>query len=126
MFGDTVTVTYSGESVILKKINQDGYSSEYLSRSATNELRMKIRHSKESLKPGQSSPIERHNVLLSNTVFSTDPMAASTYADVSFTIRCAPGESATYAGLVVPAFIGWMGTSTALTAKVSDLTNWVS
>lgn len=74
MFGDTITMTLDGSggtARVCSKINQDAYSSEYLNRNSTDEIRVKIRHSVESLKPGQLYPIERHNVEVTQTVFAT-------------------------------------------------------
>lgn len=60
-----------GTARVCSKINQDAYSSEYLNRISTDEIRVKIRHSVEALKPGQLYPIERHNVEVTQTVFAT-------------------------------------------------------
>lgn len=126
MFGDTVSFSYDSIPVItLSKINQDGYSSEYLFRDSQTELRLKIRHSKESLKPGQSKAIERHNCLLSVTKFAT-ATTSELYADMSYTLRAAPGASSALLPLVAASFSDWLGTSTVLTGKVNGLANWVS
>jgi hypothetical protein len=74
MFGDTLTVTLDGSggtARVCSKINQDAYSSEYLNRISTDEIRVKIRHSKEALKAGEIYPMERHNVEFTQTVFAT-------------------------------------------------------
>lgn len=126
MFGDIVTVSYDSiPAVTLSKINQDGYSSEYLFRDTQTELRLKIRHSKESLKPGQSKATERHNCLLSVTKFAT-ATTPELYADMSYTLRAAPGASSALLPLIAGSFSDWLGTSTALTGRVYNLANWVS
>lgn len=72
MLGDTVTVTINAVAKILKKINQDSFSSEYLLRETTGEFRMKIRHSKENtLIRGEQ--MERHNVELSRVIYGVAP-----------------------------------------------------
>jgi hypothetical protein len=72
MLGDTITLTINAVAKILKKINQDSYSSEYLLREATGEFRVKIRHSKENnLIRGE--PMERHNVELTRVVYGVAP-----------------------------------------------------
>lgn len=72
MFGDTISVTINAEAKVLKKINQDSYSSEYLLRETTGEYRMKVRHSKEGkLVRGES--MERHNAELSYTLYGETP-----------------------------------------------------
>lgn len=61
-----------GTAKSLPKINQDAYGSEYLLREATQEFRVRIRHSKESTKTGEL-PIERHNVEFTQTVYGVSP-----------------------------------------------------
>jgi hypothetical protein len=51
-------------------VNQDSYGSEYLLREATQEFRVRIRHSKETPAVGQK-PLERHNVEFTQTVYGT-------------------------------------------------------
>lgn len=73
MLGDTLTFTLGGSggtTKVLSKINQDSYSAEYLLRSSTDEIRARVRHSKEAVKNG-SPAMERHNVELTQTVFAT-------------------------------------------------------
>lgn len=73
MFGDTITINLGGSggtARVLAKINQDGYAAEYLDRTATDEVRMKVRHSVESAK-GDALPLDRHNVTVKQTVFAT-------------------------------------------------------
>jgi hypothetical protein len=64
------SVTINTVAKSLPKINQDNYGSEYLYRDTTSELRLKIRHSKESPKAG-STQVNRHNVELTQTIFAT-------------------------------------------------------
>lgn len=72
MLGDTISITINAVAKVLKKINQDQYSSEYLLRETTGEFRMKVRHSKDKgLVRGEA--MDRHNVELSRTVFGTAP-----------------------------------------------------
>lgn len=95
MFGDTLTVTLDGAggtARVCNKINQDSYSAEYINRSSVDELRVKIRHQKESAKNGELYPVERHNVLLNQTVFAT-PTASEKFREVSFTIRNRPDDT---------------------------------
>jgi hypothetical protein len=68
MLGDTITLTLDGASVILSKINQDQFTSEYLKRRTLDLIRLRIRHSKEN--PGNGKPaMDRHNVELTQEVF---------------------------------------------------------
>lgn len=89
MLGDTITITLGGSggsARVCSKINQDAYSSEYLNRNATDEVRVKVRHSRENAKLGELYPVERHNVLITQTVFST-PTTDEKFREVSYTIR---------------------------------------
>lgn len=73
MLGDSVTVTLGGSggtARVLKKINQDNYSAEYLGRVSTDELRLRIRHTKEKAGANGNS-LDRHNFELTQTVFAT-------------------------------------------------------
>lgn len=68
MIGDTITFDYAGSPLTLTKITEGGYSSEYLLKEATAELRLNIRHSKEKSKIGDT-PMDRHNVTLTRYVY---------------------------------------------------------
>lgn len=95
MLGDTITITLGGSggtARVCSKINQDSFSSEYLNRTSTDEIRVKIRHSKESAKQGELYVIERHNVLLTQTVFAT-VSTDEKFREVSFTIRDRANDS---------------------------------
>lgn len=85
MLGDTITVTVNAVAKALKKINQDGYSAEYLLRETTGEYRMKIRHSTDKgLLRGET--MDRHNVELAYTSFGVAPDDGYTVV-VSSTLR---------------------------------------
>lgn len=78
MLGDTLTFTLGGSggtAKTLSKINQDKYSSEYLLRSSTDEIRARVRHSKETVKRDWPA-MERHNVELTQTVFAVGDIPA--------------------------------------------------
>jgi hypothetical protein len=68
MIGDTLSVTHNGVAVVLDKINQDNFGSEYLKRTSTEEFRVRVRHQNETARPG-TKPIERHNVELTRVEF---------------------------------------------------------
>jgi len=121
----SIALTYDGTAITLGKMNQDGYSSEYMFRDTTKEIRMKIRHSKESMKPGQAYQIERHNCLLSVTVYAT-PTVAEQFSEVSFTLRAAPGNSTAVAQLINNCWIAWMGSGATATGRITDLIAWGS
>jgi hypothetical protein len=67
MLGDTFTITLGGSGgteKVLPKINQDGYSAEYILRESTQEFAAKVSHSKKSGR-------DRHYVEIKQTVFAT-------------------------------------------------------
>lgn len=70
MLGDPITLVITGGNVSFAKINQDGYSSEYMNRGATYAIQLKIRHSKTKARPGVPSR-DRHNVEYVATTFAT-------------------------------------------------------
>lgn len=75
MFGDTITLTFDATPVVLNKINQDDYKSEYLFRDSTHQYRLFIRHT-TTLKSGVT--YDRHNVEVTETVFASGEVAEYT------------------------------------------------
>lgn len=61
-----------GTAKSLAKINQDAYGSEYYLREATQEFRVKIRHSREAPQ-ADGTILERHNFEITQTVFGVAP-----------------------------------------------------
>lgn len=78
MFADPAVISINGSNKSLVKINQDGYSSEYLLRTDTEEYRLNIRNTSRTDKV-RGVRIDRHNAELIHTVF---PVAPSTLAIV--------------------------------------------
>lgn len=83
MLGDSITINLGGSggtARTLNKINQDKYSAEYLERTATDQLRMYVRHTTEKSKDG-AKPLDRHNVEFTQTIFATadDPEIVRNY-----------------------------------------------
>lgn len=75
MLGDSLTLvdntTPTPVEVTVAKINQDGYSSEYLFRDTTSRYRVRVRHS--VVKATASRPAyDRHNVEIVQTIFATE------------------------------------------------------
>jgi hypothetical protein len=70
MFADPAVVTINAVAKNLVRINQDGYSSEYLLRSATDEYRLFIRNT-SYLDKKLGVSFDRHNVEIVHTVFAT-------------------------------------------------------
>nr|UJQ85144.1 MAG: putative coat protein [Leviviridae sp.] len=95
MLGDTITITLGGSggtARVCNKINQDNYSAEYLNRNSTDEIRVKVRHSKESnLLNGL--PVERHNMEITQTVFPAVVGDPSVTRQWYFVARCNPDDT---------------------------------
>jgi hypothetical protein len=131
MFGDSITLYRDGSggsAYVLKKINQDSYSSEYLARDGVSEQRLKVRHSVENPINGLG-PLERHNVEFQSTYFED----GSTYLEderhvVSVTVRAPKTASSDLTTSWVHALTFWLSAAAAApvdTVPVA-LVNWES
>lgn len=67
-FSATLTLPHADGNVVCTKINQDGYSSEYLYRGSLHEYRVKIRHTERTV---DGVKYDRHNVEIVQTIFAT-------------------------------------------------------
>jgi hypothetical protein len=97
MIGDTLTVTYDGSggtAVVTSKINQDGYSSEYLKKDTLSETRVRIRHSKEKAR-GTTPELERHNVEFTQTVYPTEEVPGGRIRQAYLVVRCEASDDMT-------------------------------
>lgn len=61
MLGDTLTLPAPGGNIVCTKINQDGYSSEYLKVGASSKTRVRVRHTVTGAKNGAPA-YDRHNI----------------------------------------------------------------
>lgn len=75
MLGDTITLnlslTLTPEEIVLKKVNQDGYSSEYRLKGDDREHVVLIRHTKENARL-KGKLVDRHNVTYTQNIFPTE------------------------------------------------------
>jgi hypothetical protein len=94
MLGNTLTLPQAGGDKVLVKINQDGYSSEYLLRESTGEYRAKIRHT--FVGPTQARPYQadRHNFEVVQTIFA-DGDTPQYERKFYFVVESKPGDTAT-------------------------------
>lgn len=81
MFADPLVITINAIAKNLIRINQDGYSSEYLLREATGEYRARIRNSSYTDKT-RGVKVDRHNVELVHTIYPVAPATLSTVRKV--------------------------------------------
>jgi hypothetical protein len=84
-FGDTITITINSVAKVLNKINQDGYTSEYLLRETTGEFSLKIRNSRDKTLVN-GFPQERHYVTFSHTVYAVAGVSPSYFRQISATL----------------------------------------
>jgi hypothetical protein len=119
-FGATLTVTVNSVAKVLNRINQDNYGSEYYLRSATDEYRMKIRHSKEATQ-SDGRAFDRHNVELTHTVFatSTDPQVVR---QIYVVYRVLSNDDLTDAGYLFDGYVNYLDSATVQ----GDLLTWQS
>lgn len=103
-FSDPIAVTVNAIAKSLVRINQDGYSSEYFLREATQEFTVKIRNTSFT-RNGQT--IDRHNVELTQTVYATATVPAlvrKAYSVIENSRSDSPGE-AVYIGKALADFM---------------------
>jgi hypothetical protein len=91
MLGDTLVLPLSGGNVTVTKINQDGYSSEYLYRTTTYEYRVRVRHTKTG-KDATGQVYDRHNFEASKVVFAAGDVPES-HVKYYFVLECLPGNT---------------------------------
>lgn len=109
-FADPAVITINGVGKNLVRINQDGYSSEYLLREALGEYRLKIRNTSRFDKK-LGATIDRHNVEMTHTIFPVAPATLATTRKVYAVVENQVGD--TLADPVLEA----IGTLTYLTAS---------
>lgn len=94
MLGDTLTVTLDGSggtAVVTNKINQDSYTAEYLKKRTTDEIRVRVRHSKDTVRAG-SQPFDRHVVTFEQFLYPTEAKPLGVLRSISLTIRNDPSD----------------------------------
>lgn len=117
---NTLAVSVNAVVKTLKRINQDGYSTQYYLREATEEFTVNIRHSKEApMKDG--TQFDRHNVELIHTVFATPTAPARTRVTYVVT-RNVRDDDYTEIGYDITAVADLLKAS----GNISDLLGWVS
>jgi len=122
-FGATFTLTFNSVNKVLNRISQNQYSSEYLLRSATEEYRMKVRHSSEVIKNPNplTRGIDRHNVEITHVIFATST-APEIFRQAYAVYRIMPGDDPTNAGYFLDGCNAMFATNTV----ESDMLNWVN
>lgn len=94
MLGETLSLTpdgAGGTAIVLNRINQDSYSAEYLKKRTDDEFRVRIKHSKDTVKAG-SQPFDRHVVTFEQFVYPTVEKPLGIMRSVTLTIRNDPSD----------------------------------
>nr|UJQ85336.1 MAG: putative coat protein [Leviviridae sp.] len=123
MLGDTLTVTLDGSggtAVVANKINQDSYSAEYLKKQTLDEVRVRVKHSKDTVKAG-TQPFDRHVVTFEQFVYPTEAKPLGILRSVSLTIRNDPSDTETDVTNLGEALTFW-----ATDANLTKIFGWES
>ena len=94
MFADPAVLTIDGDPYSLIRIRQDGYSSEYHLRSATDEIRMNVRNTFYTDKK-RGGRVDRHNIEVVWEVFPVAPAIKSTIRKTYLVIENDVGDTLT-------------------------------
>lgn len=125
MFADPQTITLDGAGGTAKnlvKINQDSYGSEYFLQDAggLSEYRMKIRHTKETVKNG-ANPVDRHNVEITQYVYPTTSVPLGRTRQIYVVLRNEPGDDLALCNDLMESLPYWL-----TEAFISKLLAWES
>jgi hypothetical protein len=123
MIGNSISIDPGAGPLAFALINQDGYSSEYLSRDATSDTRIQVRHSQEKI-VGDAPQVDRHNVTITQKFIPDASFPAGHFVQCSVTFRTPPGEDiATVLGWFV-GLASWLADGTP--ANQERILNWES
>lgn len=117
---NTLTIKVNGVDKILKRINQDGYATQYYLHEALEEFTVNIRHTREN--PQKNGTVfDRHNVEYIHTVFATETTPSRIRVQY-FVSRNTRDDDYTNVGYDVKAISDLI----AATGNIPDLLAWVS
>jgi hypothetical protein len=117
-FANPLVITVNAVAKTLQKINQDSYGSEYYLREATQDFRVKIRHTLEKATT-LTGQVHRSNVDFTQTVFGVAG-AADNVRQVYIVLRNGKNDDA--------AAVGYLGSALSalmVQARFEDLVAWV-
>jgi hypothetical protein len=120
MFSDPTVITINAVAKNVIRINQDGYSSEYLLKETLGEYRLRIRHSTYTDKV-RSKKVDRHNVELVHTVYPVAPATVSTVRKTYVVLENDVGDDATATQQFATGLLAFL-----TGANVTKLLNWES
>lgn len=111
-------VTVNAVDKTLAKINTDNYGSHYRLSESTQRFDLKIRHSPERVKDGVV--MDRHNVELTQTIFSTENGVPDTVYQVYAIIR----NGSTKTGVETPYLAVALADFLKLSGNIAALVAW--
>lgn len=113
MFPATITITIDSVDVILNRVNQDNFGSEYLIIDSEKKCSLKIRHSLEGINSALQTRMARHNVFFEHITFPTltSPEVVRSYTMTLRAPELSDPQVITKIGAGVQA---WLATSTNL------------
>lgn len=123
MLGDTLTVTVGGSggtANACSKIQESGYSSEYLKKNVADEVRVRVRHLKETARQGAVA-LDRHQVVFTQYVYPTEAKPQGVTREVQLIIRNDPTDAVTDVTNIGEALAFW-----ATTSNLDKLFGWES
>jgi hypothetical protein len=94
MLGNTLTLPQAGGDKVLTKIREQDYSSEYFLKSATDEYRARIRHTKVAPTLARPYEADRHNFEVVHTIYASGEVPQYE-RKFYFVIETKPGDTAT-------------------------------
>lgn len=123
MLGETLTVTLDGSggtAVVTSRIKEADYTSEYLKKRTSDEIRVRIKHSKDAVKAG-TQLFDRHNVTFEQYVYPTEAKPLGVLRQATLIIRNDPTDDEAAVTDLAEALMFW-----ASDANLTKLYGWES
>jgi hypothetical protein len=94
MLADTLTLPQVGGDIVLTKIKEQDYSSEFVKLNTLDEYRIRVRHQKMSATAARPYIADRHNVEVVQTVYAVGAVPQFE-RKFYYVIETKPGDVAT-------------------------------
>lgn len=123
MLGETLTVTLDGSggtAVVTSRIKEADYASEYLKKRTNDEIRVRIKHSKDAVKAG-TQLFDRHNVTFEQYVYPTEAKPLGILRQATLIVRNDPTDDEAAVTDLAEALMFW-----ASDANLTKLYGWES
>lgn len=124
MFADPAALTINSVAKNLIRINQDGYSSEYLLRSATGEHRLRIRNTSSPSKQDKTVIVDYHNVELTEVIYAVPGVSRKITRKAWIVLQNEQGDTLTDPVNLAVGLFSWLTASSA--ANLTKLVNFES